>query len=157
VIQRRAEGWKPGRVAPAPAPRYGLLASLLLLPLPAFLAACGPSQNNTDVRMWTDSLAFRISTEPLPPRARERVLYRVIVRDKESGAPIEGGEGRIFAMNRDSTQIWDGLEPGPELGTYYATLNFITAGEWAIGLQFRKDSTRAIERMDWMQDVRAAR
>ena len=137
--------------------RLPLILASCLVPLISYLAACGASQNNTDVRMWTDSLAFRISTDPLPPRARERILYKVVVRDKDSGRPIEGGEGRVFAMNRDSTQIWDGLEPGPELGTYYATLNFITAGEWAIGLQFRKDSTRALERMDWMQDVRAAR
>ena len=137
--------------------RLGVFLFAALAPLAASLTACGASQNNTDVRMWTDSLAFRISTDPLPPRARERVLYKVVVRHKESGAPIERGEGRIFAMNRDSTRVWDALEPGPELGTYYATLNFITAGEWAIGMQFRKDSTHAIERMDWMQDVRAAR
>jgi hypothetical protein len=122
----------------------------------AALAACGPSQPNTDVRMWTDDMAFRISTDPLPPRAREPIVYKVVVRDKESGQPIERGEGRIFAMNRDSTRVWDVLAAGPELGTYYATLNFITAGEWAIGLQFRRDSTKALERMDWMQDVRGA-
>ena len=154
-MRREVRGLRNG-VTAALAKRILLLASFLV-PLASLLAACGPSQNNTDVRMWTDSLAFRISTDPLPPRAREKVLYKVIVRDKESGAPIERGEGRIFAMNRDSTQVWDALEPGPELGTYYATLSFITAGEWAVGLQFRKDSTRAIERMDWMQDVRAAR
>ena len=148
----RAAGFRRGMRA-----RLGVLLCAALAPVAASLAACGPTQNNTDVRMWTDSLAFRISSDPLPPRAREKVLYKVVVRDKESGAPIERGEGRIFAMNRDSTQVWDALEPGPELGTYYATLSFITAGEWAIGLQFRKDSTRAIERMDWMQDVRAAR
>ena len=145
-----------GGVTAAWAKRVVLLASFLV-PLASSLAACGPSQNNTDVRMWTDSLSFRISSDPMPPRARERALFKVVVRDKESGAPIERGEGRLFAMNRDSTQVWDGLEPGPELGTYYATLSFITSGEWAIGLQFRKDSTHAIERMDWMQEVRAAR
>jgi hypothetical protein len=126
-----------------------------LLPL-AWLLACGPSQPNTDTRMWTDDMAFRISSDPVPPRARERVVYKVVVSDKKSGQPIEHGEGRFFAMNRDSTRVWDALEPGPELGTYYATLNFITAGEWAIGLQFRRDSTKPLERMDWMQDVRAA-
>ena len=153
----RSEGRGPSRRSKAAWERRSALLASCLVPLFSYLAACGASQKNTDVRMWTDSLAFRISTDPLPPRAREPILYKVIVRDKESGAPIERGEGRVFAMNRDSTQVWDALEPGPELGTYYATLSFITAGEWAIGLQFRKDSTRAIERMDWMQDVRAAR
>jgi hypothetical protein len=135
----------------------GRLSRLALVAPLAVALACGPSQPNTDTRMWTDDLAFRISTDPLPPRARERIVYKVVVSDKESGQPIEHGEGRIFAMNRDSTRVWDSLEPGPELGTYYATLNFITAGEWAIGLQFRRDSTKPLERMDWMQDVRAAR
>src|SRR5215213_728105 len=51
VTPRHAAGWAPGRVARAPSRRSGLLAALLLLPLFAFLAACGSSQNNTDVRM----------------------------------------------------------------------------------------------------------
>jgi hypothetical protein len=107
--------------------------------------------------MWTDSLAFRISMDPLPPRANEPILYKIVVRDKDSGAPVEGGEGRIFAMSRDSVRTWDALEPGPELGTYYARLRFVTAGQWAVGMQFRRDSLHPIERMDWMQDVRVAR
>jgi hypothetical protein len=136
---------------------WALVALSSLVPLLSSLASCGPSQPNTDIRMWTDSLAFRISTDPLPPRANERIVYKVVVRDKKSGQPVEGGEGRIFAMSRDSARTWDALEPGPELGTYYATLRYITAGEWAVGLQFRPDTLHKIERMDWMQDVRAAR
>ena len=134
-----------------------LIALSSLVPLLSSLASCGPSQPNTDIRMWTDSLAFRISTDPLPPRANERIVYKVVVRDKKSGEPVEGGQGRLFAMSRDSARTWDALEPGPELGTYYATLRYITAGEWAVGMQFRRDTLHKIERMDWMQDVRAAR
>jgi hypothetical protein len=138
--------------------RHGALIALSsLVPLLSSLASCGPSQPNTDIRMWTDSLAFRISTDPLPPRANERIVYKVVVRDKKSGEPVEGGQGRLFAMSRDSARTWDALEPGPELGTYYATLRYITAGEWAVGMQFRRDTLHKIERMDWMQDVRAAR
>ena len=136
------------------------LAALLFacfVPLLSALVSCGPSQPNTDIRMWTDSLEFRISMDPLPPRANERIVYKVVVRDKESGEPVEGGEGRLFAMSRDSVRTWDALEPGPELGTYYAHLRYITAGQWAVGMQFRRDSLHAVERMDWMQDVRAAR
>jgi hypothetical protein len=135
--------------------RVALVSSLV--PLTVYLSGCGPSQRNTDIRMWTDSLAFRISMDPLPPRANEAILYKVVVRDKESGEPVERGEGRIFAMSRDSVRTWDALEPGPELGTYYARMRFVTAGQWAIGMQFRRDSLHAVERMDWMQDVRAAR
>ena len=150
-----AAGLTPTRVSPSSGgSRFRRLASLV--PLAAALA-CGPSQPNTDTRMWTDDMAFRISVDPLPPRARERIVYKVVVSDKKSGQPIEHGEGRVFAMSRDSTRVWDSLEPGPELGTYYATLSFVTAGEWAIGLQFRRDSTKPLERMDWMQDVRGAR
>ena len=50
--------------------RRATLLLSFLVPLASFLASCGPSQKNTDVRMWTDSLAFRISTDPMPPRSR---------------------------------------------------------------------------------------
>ena len=112
---------------------------------------------SSDLRSWTDDLAFRISTDPQPPLAREKILYKVIVRDKKSGKPIENGEGRIFASSRDGASTWDALTPGPDPGSYYGTLNYVTAGDWAIAIQFRRDSTQAIERIDWMQGVRAAR
>ena len=153
----RDEGRAATRVPRWRRARLALVLISSLVPLLSSLSSCGPSQPNTDIRMWTDSLAFRISTDPLPPRANERIVYKVVVRDKKSGEPVEGGQGRIFAMSRDSARTWDALEPGPELGTYYATLRYITAGEWAIGLQFRRDTLHKIERMDWMQDVRAAR
>jgi len=108
------------------------------------------------LRQWTDDMAFRISSEPTPPRARERTIYKVVVRDKESGQPIEGAEGRVFATSRDGANTWDALVAGPELGSYYGTLKFITAGEWAVAIQFRRDSTKKLERMDWIQEVRAA-
>lgn len=110
-----------------------------------------------DTRMWTDDLAFRIRLTPRPPFAREDIIVKVVISDKESGAPVENGEGRIYAMSRDSVRVFDGLERGPEPGTYYAKLNFLTAGEWAIGLQFRRDSTKKLETMDWLQSVQNAR
>jgi hypothetical protein len=116
----------------------------------------GGGADSRDIRQWTDDLAFRISSDPVPPRARERTVYKVIVRDKESGQPLEGGEGRIFASTRDGAQTWDALLPGPELGTYYGTLRYVTAGEWAVAIEFRRDSTKKLERMDWMQEVRNA-
>jgi hypothetical protein len=84
-------------------------------------------------------------------------LYKVVVRDSKTGQPIEGGEGQIFASSRDGKDIWDSLVPGQELGTYYGTLNFITAGEWAVAVRFRRDSTKRLERLDWMQEVFAER
>lgn len=123
----------------------------------ALAAACDRTPRVPELRQFTEDLTFRISSDPMPPRARESILYKVVVRDKESGAPIENGEGRIFASSRDGASTWDGLEPGPELGTYYAKLNYITAGDWAVAIQFRRDSTQKLERIDWMQDVHAAR
>lgn len=127
----------------------------------ALIAAAGACSSGApsvpDTRLWTDDLAFRVSSDPIPPRARERVIYKVVVREKESGRPIERGEGRIYAETKDGAHTWDSLEPGPEPGSYYAHLNFVTSGDWAIGMQFRRDSTQALEKLDWTQEVRAAR
>ena len=121
------------------------------------LAACGREQRTPSLRQWTDDLAFQISSDPMPPRAREKVLFKVVVRDKDSRRPIETGEGRIYATSRDGKNVWDALDKGPELGTYYGTLSFITSGDWAVGLQFRRDSVSKIETLNWMQDVLASR
>jgi hypothetical protein len=120
-------------------------------------AACGPSQQDLSIRQWTDDMAFRINSDPVPPHAREWVRYKIQVRDSKTGEPVEGGEGRIFASSRDGASTWDGLAKGEELGTYYGRLRYVTAGEWAVALQFRRDSTRRLERMDWMQEVFPAR
>jgi hypothetical protein len=127
----------------------------------AFLAvvvaaiACDRSPRNLVLRQYSDSFAFEISSDPAPARAREATIYKVIVRDKESGQPVEGGEGRVFATSVVDQQAnsWDGLAPGPELGSYYAHLKFIISGEWAVAIQFRRDSTHPLERSDWRQTV----
>lgn len=102
-------------------------------------------------------MTFRIGTIPVPPRAREPIQYKVVVLDQETRQPIETGEGRIFVMNADSVKAWDALEYGPEPGTYHAKVSFVTSGQWAVGLEFRRDSTHRLERMDWFQEVRAGR
>jgi hypothetical protein len=130
---------------------------LLLAAVGAMLAACGPTTPNLDYRGWSDHFAFRVSTDPVPPHAREKTLYKVVVRDKDSGQPIEGGEGRIYATNADRITTWDSFTQGPELGTYYATLRFVTAGDWAVALEFRRDSTQKLEKIDWRQEVGAER
>ena len=120
-------------------------------------AACGGAPKPRALRQLTDSYLFTITPDQSPPHAREDIMYKILVRDRESRQPIETGEGQIFANNRDGASTWDGLAKGPEIGTYYGKLNFVTAGDWAIAIRFRRDSTSKLERTDWMQDVLAAR
>ena len=121
-----------------------------------FVPSCGPNPRLLDNRQWSDSFAFRITVDPMPPRAGEDATYKIVVQDKKTGEPIETGEGRMFANSQDGARTNDGFQKGKEVGTYYARLMFAAAGDWAMGLQFRRDSTSRLERVDWMQSVRAA-
>jgi hypothetical protein len=139
---------------PQAASRNILIALLII----AAVAGCNSSTKRTPgISLISESFIIRVTSDPVPPHARERNLYKVVVLDRKTNQPIENGEGRIFATSRDAVNVWDGLAPGPEVGTYYGTLNFITAGDWAVAVQFRRDSTQRLERVDWMQDVRAER
>jgi hypothetical protein len=123
-------------------------------------ASCRPEPRQFVLRLDSDSYSFRVTAEPLPPRARERTRYTVVVTDRETKQPIEGGEGRIYASNAgpddpDRRTVWDGLARADQVGTYTANMNFVTAGNWAIALEFRRDSTNRLEKIEWRQDVRA--
>ena len=108
-----------------------------------------------ELRFTTDAYSIRVSATPTPPVAREDVIYKVVVQDRETGEPIEGGEGQVFATGQDRRNAWDSFVPGPQVGSYTARLRFLTAGDWAIAIRFRKDSTARLERVDWIQGVRA--
>lgn len=128
----------------------GLVVAAALLGV----AACADQQARApEIRLTTDDFVFRISSEPMPPHAREPHRWRVIITDRETRRPIESGEGRIFATSRDGASVWDGFRKGDEVGTYYGNLNFLTAGEWAMAVQFRTDSTLPLQRVDWLQGV----
>jgi hypothetical protein len=116
-------------------------------------SACGPGPRALENRQWSDSFEFRITVDPSPPRAIEDATYKIIVQDKKTREPIETGEGRIFATSKDGANTDDGLAKGNEVGTYYGRLFFPTTGDWAVALQFRRDSTRRLERVDWVQAV----
>jgi hypothetical protein len=121
---------------------------------------CSPNPRTREIRTYSDHFVFRITSDPMPPRARETVLYKIVVQDKNTRQPIEGGEGRIFANNSSGTSTWDSFQPGQEVGTYYAKLRFVTAEQYAVGIEFRRDTlpTTKIERAtDYQQDVGAAR
>ena len=135
--------------------RLALLASVIAVI--AVMAACGRGREPGTMPAYTDHYSMRISSEPSPPHARESARYKLVVRDKDSGQPIEGGQGILYSNTREGASTWDTFVPGEELGTYYATLNFVVAGNWAMGLRFRRDSTQQLEQVDWMQEVLAER
>jgi hypothetical protein len=135
-----------------------LRRSALVITLAVFAASCGGSPKANELRLWSDSYAFRVTMDPMPPRALEPIVYRVVVRDKKTGQPIETGEGRIFATSADRANSNDGFKKEKELGTYSGRLFFATTGDWAAAIQFRrdKDPRMPLERVDWIQGVRAA-
>ncbi|HEU4994647.1 MAG TPA: hypothetical protein VFT29_07495 [Gemmatimonadaceae bacterium] len=130
--------------------RLGALA----LAMVAAIAACGPRQpRQYELRMISSTYAFTIAASQSPPHARESILYKVVIRDRDSRQPIETGEGQIFASNAERASTWDGFTKGAELGTYYGKLNFVTSGTWAVAIRFRRDSLHALEKVEWLQEV----
>lgn len=135
------------------------LALAARAPLVSLLAAaavsCGPPSDANITRHYTEDFELRVTADVLPPRALERITYTVVVRDRHTQEPIANGEGRIFATNSSRKTSHNGFTYGPEVGTYRATITFVTAGDWAMGIQFRRDSTKALQRtLDWRQTVR---
>ena len=128
--------------------------ALLMLALAS--AGCGKNPKALDVRLWSDSYTFRVTVDPMPPRAMEQTPYRIVVLDKKSGQPIETGEGRIFATSKDGANTNDGFKKEKELGTYSGRLFFATTGDWAMAIQFRREKNQRmpLERVDWIQGVR---
>jgi hypothetical protein len=124
-----------------------MIPGRMLFVLLLAVTACGPSSRRpSELKTFTDTYEMRVSWEPTPPYAREPVIFRVVIRDKKTHEPIESGEGRMFANNIDGTSTYDSFTATPESGTYTARLKFLTAGDWAVGIQFRKDSTAKLER-----------
>ena len=120
------------------------------------LSGCtaGPPTDAKTTRLWTDDYYIRVTSDPSPPRALEQIQYTVIVQDKKTREPIDIGEGRIFATNEDRKNTDNGFEKGEAPGTYKTKLFFATSGNWAMGIQFRRDSTQRLQRTnDWYQEV----
>jgi hypothetical protein len=132
------------------APRRAALAASLVLV--AAGASCGPPKR-PELRQGTKSYLFTITSDPIPPRAREDVIYTITVKDRETKQPIDAGEGRIFANTRDGARTYDGFVRAPGVGVYSAKLNYVASGQWAVGIQFHSDSLKPLEKTEWMQDV----
>lgn len=129
----------------------GVLCAVML-GLLVMAADCGPPRR-PEIRQGSKTYLFNITSDPIPPHAREDVIYTVTVRDRESGQPIETGEGRIFANTLDGARTYDGFTKAAAIGTYTAKLRFVAAGQWAIGIQFHSEATKPLEKTEWMQDV----
>ena len=116
----------------------------------ATLAACdGSSRPVGEMRLVTEDFVIRVSVDSLPVRAQETIRYRVVVSDKATGKPIENGQGRVFATNDSRHTTYNGL-------TYKTTMIFVTAGLWAVAIQFRRDSTLPLQKTEqWTQEVLA--
>jgi hypothetical protein len=121
----------------------------------AALTSCGSNPKLLELRLWSDSYAFRVTVDPMPPRALEPIVYRIVVQDKKTGQPIETGEGRIFATSADRANTSDGFKKEKEVGTYSGRLFFATSGDWAAAIQFRREQNprMPLERVDWIQTV----
>jgi hypothetical protein len=128
--------------------RAALAGSLVLLAG----ASCGPPRK-PELRQGTKSYLFTITSDPIPPYAREDVIYSISVKDRETKQPVDNGEGRIFANTRDGARTFDGFVKAPGVGVYSARLNYVTSGQWAVGIQFHSDSLKPLEKTEWMQDV----
>ena len=121
--------------------------AMALIATAGIAAACSPPGSRPpDLKTFTDGFAMQVTWDPYPPYAREPILFRVVIRDKKTREPIERGEGQIFASSADGINVFDSFIPAPESGTYTARLRFITAGEWAVGIRFRKDSLSRLQR-----------
>ena len=134
--------------------RY-LRRAVLLATAGLLMAGCGDGKPRVpELRLLTEDFVIRVSPETRPTRALEPIYWRVVVHDRETGLPIEGGQGRIFATNQDRKTISNGFAETEELGTYRSNLMFVTAGMWAMAIQFRRDSTQVLQKTtDWTQDI----
>ena len=129
-----------------------------MLLMTVLAGACGPSsEQRAGFRQRSESYTFRVSSNVSPPAAREPIEYTVVIFDRETGQPVENGEGQLFAQNLQGKKTYDALAKAPEAGTYTATVSYLLAGEWAVAIRFRRDSTAPLERIDWMQQVEAER
>jgi hypothetical protein len=120
-------------------------------------AACGDGR---PYEVFAYSEGFRISAAPdsVPPHAQDDLTWRVRVQDAKTGQPIEGGEGMVWARTRNSThEVRARIEQAPELGLYRGKLMLVMAGDWQMGVQFRRDSTSPWASLDWIQSVKAPR
>src|SRR5438094_8454486 len=87
------------------------------------ISSCGRSEaQQREMYRITKSYVFTIVPSEAPPHARDDIMYKVFIRDRDTREPIQNGEGQIYSSDSTGRQTWDGLTYGPEVGTHRATL-----------------------------------
>ncbi|HEY7234657.1 MAG TPA: hypothetical protein VH539_10940 [Gemmatimonadaceae bacterium] len=133
---------------------HAMAAIAAIVSVSLLSGSCGRSEaRQREMYYFTKNYSFTITPSEAPPHAREDITYKVFIRDRDTREPIQNGEGQIYSNNREGAKTWDGFTYGPEVGTYYGKLNYVTSGLWAVGLRFRRDSLHPLEKIEWMQDV----
>ena len=129
-------------------------ATAAIVTVSVVAASCGRSEaKQREIHYISKTYSFTIVPSEAPPHAREDITYKVFIRDRDTREPIQSGEGQIYSNNREGARTWDGFTYGPEVGTYYGRLHYVTSGLWAVGMRFRRDSLHPLEKIEWMQDV----
>jgi hypothetical protein len=137
--------------------RIGIRIPALLLATSA-VVACDQARRPYEIRGMSEGYRIYVTADTLPPRAQDEITWRVRVSDARTGQPVEGGEGALWARHsKDGHETHNGLAQAPELGTYTTKLPLVMAGQWSMGVVFRRDSTKPFATVAWMQEVRAPR
>src|SRR4051812_18289102 len=132
--------------------RGGKFVAAAVIAFVVCATGCG-DDGPSPLRQMSNSYSYTIKPDDSPPHARQDIHYVIQIFDRKTRQPIDNGEGRLFASNNNGAKTWDGMVYGPEVGTYHAKLNFVVNGTWAVAIQFRRDTLRPLERIDWMQEV----
>ena len=76
---------------------FGARRSLLLAGSVLLLAgaSCGPPRR-PELRQGTKSYLFTITSDPIPPRAREDVIYTITVKDRETKETFTHEESEVL-------------------------------------------------------------
>jgi len=128
--------------------------ALLALAAAAAAACVKATEAPRGIPAYSEHYAIRITTEPERAHALEKTKFKVVIRDRQTGQPVDGGEGLLYGNTQDpDVKVWDSFVAGAEPGTYYATVEFVVATNWYMALRFHRDSTQRLEQVDWTQQV----
>jgi hypothetical protein len=126
---------------------------LALAVLALGVLGCKSQDAPKGIRLGTPDFLITVQPDTLPVPSQERVRFKFFIRDRETKQPIQDGAGRVFASNKDGLKTNDGLAKGEEVGTYYGELFFAVSGDWALAVEFARDTTQRLQRDDWTMTI----